>query len=200
MGGAERDMYVDLLKKLDPPDDFMDFDEELYAAVVADADLFITPGVLPGTGPFPNSTSGIVAGATRTPVSAGMSPETLPEPMRNAKYAYAALNAALAVQTGEMLKNVGVADGVTIYIEGGFRKNEGYQAYLSALFPECGIVLSNIPEATAFGAALLGKAALEKRSLLELDEDFEIETSNVESRSFAGMEAYAEKFRELSRG
>jgi sugar (pentulose or hexulose) kinase len=94
-----------------------------------------------------------------------------------------------------MLKNVGAEPGVKIYIEGGFRKNQGYQACLSTLFPECEIILSNIPEATAFGAALLGKSALEKRPLEKLGTDFEIETTTIERHFFSGMKAYAEKFK-----
>ncbi|MCK5844901.1 MAG: hypothetical protein KAG97_09355, partial [Victivallales bacterium] len=197
MGGAEHDLYIDILKKFESQDVFMDFDPALYARVLNEAKLFFMPGVLPGTGPFPKSVSRIIDEIGENPTADIKSSATAPDSMRDTLYAYAALNASLAIQTGEMLKNVGADDGYTIYIEGGFRKNKGYQAYLSAMFPKCDLVLSNIPEATAFGAALLGKAALEKRRLVELDNDFEIETAKVERHSFAGIAAYFEKFRSL---
>ncbi|NOY74315.1 MAG: carbohydrate kinase [Kiritimatiellaeota bacterium] len=200
MGGAERDLYADILKRIDPSKGFLDFDPGVYERVLNDAKLFITPGVLPGTGPFPDSVSRVIDGGTEIPADSIPGGDDIPESPRDAKYAYAAVNASLAIQTGEMLKSVGAADGVKIYIEGGFRKNKGYQACLSSLFPGCELVLSDIPEATAFGAALLGKSALEKRGLEELDGDFEIETTTVERHSFAGMDAYAAKLREFAAG
>ena len=198
MGGAERGYYVDILRKFADSDDFMDYDEAVMKKVLSDSKLFLLPGVLPGTGPFPKSKSKIVDGGVEIPAEEVASSSKVPRSLKDPKYAYAALNAALAVQTSEMLKNVGAQPGTTIYLEGGFRKNKGYQACLSALFPDCRIVLSNIPEATAFGAALLGKAALDKRPLEELNGDFEIETANVERSSFAELASYAAKFAELA--
>ena len=198
MGGAERGLYVDMLKKLDPANDYLEFDPKLYERALDDAKLFFTPGVLPGTGPFPNSVSRIIDEDQEVLAESVTTADAIPKSMRNTQYAYAALNASLAIQTAEMLKSVGAESGVRIYLEGGFRQNQGYQACLSTLFPECEIVLSNIPEATAFGAALLGKSALEKRPLEELGSDFEIETTTVEYHFFSGMEAYAEKFKKIT--
>ena len=57
-----------------------------------------------------------------------------------------------------------------------------------------GIVVNNLEEATAFGAALVGRAALENCSPERLADLFEIETKRVSPLNLPGLETYRAEF------
>jgi hypothetical protein len=60
--------------------------------------------------------------------------------------------------------------------------------------PESKIFLSNLDEATAFGAAILGKCALERKAPNDMKDHFEIETQEVAYQELSGIEDYLETF------
>jgi len=87
--------------------------------------------------------------------------------------------------------------GMTIYIEGGFRENRSYCALLAGLCPGTEIVLSDMTEATSFGAALLALAALTDKPLKQIKDKYQIETEPVEKITFTGLTEYQNKFYQL---
>jgi sugar (pentulose or hexulose) kinase len=198
MGGEELRVHMEAMEKRAGLSGHPDFNPETYQKIIDEKRIFVLPGALPGTGPYPNSTSAVVEDGKTYLLSDIVAGEDVPPCYSDAETAYAAVNISLAVQTSKMLRGVGLQDGMTIYTEGGFRNNPGYLALLSALNPGCTSLLSDIPEATAFGAALLGKAALEKRPLKELKADFEIQTDKAPQATFEGLDAYDDAFAELA--
>jgi L-fuculokinase len=199
MGGGEHDAWWEAIRKATGASQHPTFDPKLTASVLADADTFIFPGVMPGSGPFPESSSrlwtkgmvetlpAIVAGSSR---AAGLA---------DAARAYAVLNAALAIQTYEQLRRVGVTDGMPIYVEGGFRRNDVYCTLLSSLYPRSKIFRTNLTEATALGAALLGLAALRGRGLKAISGDFKIDSVPIQAEPLPGIDTYRDVYLNLVR-
>jgi hypothetical protein len=65
---------------------------------------------------------------------------------------------------------------------------------LSALAPQATFRLSGMPEATSFGAALLGWSALEERTPAELRDRFDLTEEPVATVELPGLEAYVAAF------
>lgn len=110
---------------------------------------------------------------------------------------YAAVNLSLAVQSTVALRRVGLAPGVNVYTEGGFRNNRDYNALLTTLFPETQFALTGMEEATAFGAALIGRAAMLGIPVRSLADTFEIQTEPVRPIDIPGVREYAQAFLDL---
>ena len=198
MGGEERSIYASKFKEFYNLDGYPDFKQDLYDKAIQDAKSFILPGVMPNTGPFPKSKSRIIYNDKTLFLKDFTTPEQGPDEFEDPEYAYAVLNASLAIQTSIMLKNIGLKDGMKVYIEGGFRYNSGYHAILSCLCPTVDFIISGLKEATSYGAALLGKAALsENGNLKALENLFEIETTKIEKQTIKGLEEYKNKFLNL---
>ena len=86
---------------------------------------------------------------------------------------------------------------MSIFIEGGFRKNLDYNTLLTAMFPKSRVYLTNLDEATAFGAAMLGKAALDGTDPYAMADLYEIEKSEVKPETFDGLDVYMQAFHRL---
>jgi L-fuculokinase len=194
MGGLEFDTYTDLLKKLNVEEKFPPFDPNLYKYIIAEKKLFILPGVVKGTGQFPDSDPRVVEGDEVVPLDAVMSGENIPEFFIDFPAAYAVLNISLAIQTKVALERVGLEKGDPIYVEGGFRNNPDYNALLTALFPDSPVYLTSISEATSYGAAILGKAAAEGKDPVDYADNLTIETKKVEPVAFDGIDEYIRSF------
>lgn len=194
MGGGEMNFYYEILKTLFGLKGHPGYDQDLYAKAVSYAEAFILPGFLKGTGPFPHSNSRLIWKEKVFNVSELKAKEDYPDFFKNPEYAYAVLNLSLAIQSSVMIKNVGMEKGVKIYVEGGFRKNDGYCALLAALCPDAQVVLSDMSEATSLGAALMAKSALLKSSLESAAEDIKINTTPVKPAILESLNKYAEKF------
>ncbi len=199
MGGLEFEKYSGLIMNLSGTNRIPPFNISIYERVTSERKQFIMPAIIRGTGQFPDSKARTVDGNKICFYADIASGKSIPEFLKDPETAYAVLNLSLAVQTRVTLERAGVKDNVMIYIEGGFRKNEAYYSLLSALFPKSEIILSSLSEATAFGAALLGKAALEGKNIMELKDDFQIELKDIKPLSIAGIDAYYESWIENAR-
>ena len=197
MGGQEFETYTEIIKRLNDRRDFPEFDKDVYERIIGAKELFIMPGVLKGTGQFPESDPRVFEGDQEYSLSEIQAGTRIPEFFRDYESAYAVINLSLAIQTKVALERVSLKAGSAIYVEGGFRKNPDYNKLLTAFQPESDVYLTDIQEATAFGAALLGKSAYEKTELTSLGHLFEIETQAIPKESFAGLEKYERRFFEL---
>jgi len=83
-----------------------------------------------------------------------------------------------------------------VYTEGGFRNNQDYNRILATLHPSCFFRLSGMPEATSFGAALLGWSALEDVPVTSMTDRFELTEEAVAAVELPGIQEYAAAFYE----
>ncbi len=194
MGGLEFETYTKLLKEINRQRKFPEFDRNLYQRIIKDKRLFILPGVVQGTGQFPDSLPRVFENEKEFALKLIESGRSVPDFFKDFNTAYAVLNLSLAIHTKIALERIGVRSGVSIFVEGGFRKNKDYNVLMSALFTGSEVKLTNLSEASAFGAAILGKIAQEKLSIESLENMFDIETETVTSQQFEGLGAYVEKF------
>jgi L-fuculokinase len=195
MGGGEHDAWWEQIRKASGAAMFPSFDPALAASLLAAADTFIFPGVIRGTGPFPDSRSRIWAKGRVQSLDAIRKGTAPAAGLEDACKAYTLLNAALAIQTYEQLTGVGITDGTPIFVEGGFRRNDAYCALLASLFPKSKVLRTSLTEATALGAAILGRAALKGCELKALRAEFSIESAPVEGEPLPGITAYLEAYR-----
>jgi sugar (pentulose or hexulose) kinase len=194
MGGLEFETYTTILRERFGLKDFPAFDPDLYRSIIKERAEFILPAVVQGTGQFPDSEPRIVDHGTVFSLAGVQTGDAVPELFSNTRRAYAVLNLSLAVQTVIALERVGLKQGVTVYTEGGFRNNEDYNILLSALVPKATFVLSGMPEATSFGAALVGWSAVEGNSLPELAPRFTLEQEAVREVELPGIAEYQKSF------
>ena len=155
------------------------------------------PGITRGTGQFPESEPRIIENGKTIPFEKLKSGEIIPEFMKDREKAYAVLNLSLAIQSRVSLDRSDMKDGLSLFIEGGFSKNSVYNALLTTFYPNSEIALTNLDEASAFGAALIGKAAVEEINPKELRGQFEIEKIQVEKIHIPDIQKYIDKFMEL---
>ncbi|MBL8992381.1 MAG: carbohydrate kinase, partial [Spirochaetia bacterium] len=188
MGGLEYDSYAKVLAGLHPGKTSTVYNADLYQKIVREKKYFIIPGVVQGTGQFPTSSPNAIGDDITVSLEELQSGKNFPAFFKDYDVAIATLNLSVAIQTKVALDRAGVRAGTSIYTEGGFRKNEGYNRLLSAFYPESKVALTSMAEATAFGAALLGKAALDQVTPLELKKDFSIEFQDVAATRLEGLD------------
>ena len=163
----------------------------VYASVLASRSEFILPEIVPGSGQFPGSVSQAVEGGRRYLFADLEKGVRRPAFLADRARAEAVLNISLALQTLVALERTGLSAGEKIFTEGGFRNNPEYNALLAAALPENPVYLTDMAEATSFGAALTGLAALEGRTPSDFGELFEIHaTAAPPMPGIAGFEAY----------
>jgi sugar (pentulose or hexulose) kinase len=88
-------------------------------------------------------------------------------------------------------------NGLPIYTEGGFSNNEAYNILVGGFYPDSDVFLTNLKEATSFGAALMGKAAAEGKHPKDFKNLLEIEKIPVKKYRFEGLEEYTKEFLRL---
>jgi L-fuculokinase len=154
-----------------------------YRAVVAAADAFILPELVPGSGQFPGSMPSVVQGGRRYSLADIQAAREVPPLLRDGRKALAALNLSLAIQTLVALERSGLGSDTEVFTEGGFRKNAGYNALLATALGGSAAAgrayLTDISEATSFGAAMTAAAALEGVNPDALGDRFDIEYKTV---------------------
>jgi sugar (pentulose or hexulose) kinase len=95
------------------------------------------------------------------------------------------------------LERTGLSNGMRVFTEGGFRKNKGYNTLLSSALPQNKVFLTNLSEATSFGAAMTALMALTKSNTVEKDL-VDIEYIEVEKEDAADFDAYRKEWLKLA--
>lgn len=193
MGGLEFETYMTILKEIHKRVDYPDFDPQLIQLVIDGNSNYIIPGIMKGAGQFPD-TAPMVIEDKRIYSIDDITSINYPDFFKNYEYAYAVLNLSLAIQTKVSIDRVKATVGTPIYIEGGFRNNDVYMKILASMYKDNPIYTTNISEATSFGAALLGKSALEDISLHSLKSYVDIEKKKIESIELRNISAYVGNF------
>ncbi len=194
LGGLEFERYIALFNKINGKKPFPAFDHRLYRQIIEEAESFILPGVLRGTGQFPDSLPGVRLKERFIPLEVIESGEEVPALFRDFARAYAVLNLSLAIQNRVCLERININRGSSIFVEGGFRKNPDFNALLTAFFPSSPLFLTNLDEASAFGAAILARLAVEKEESQDIASCFNIESTRIEPVVMDGLDGYTEKF------
>jgi L-fuculokinase len=195
MGGQEFDTWCAAFKKVNGRGDYPGLDLERCARIVSERKLFILPSVVRGTGLFPHSKPRAVEGERVFALEDIAAGGEAPAFMRNHETASAVLNMSLAIQSSIALGMAGYNGAGSIFTEGGFRRNATYNGALAALFPSSRVATTRLDEATAFGAAMLGRAALDKSTPMETRDLFDIEIVDVPAPRLPGIAQYAEDLR-----
>jgi sugar (pentulose or hexulose) kinase len=196
MGGLEFETYTALLERINGPHERPPFDPALYQKLIAGKNRFILPSVVRGTGIFPDAAPRVVDGEQVVGLEEIQDGSRIPALFNDYPTALATLELSLVVQTSAALDMIGYGGTGTIFTEGGWRKDTAYNALLAALYPESTVVTTDLAEATAFGAAILGKAALDGTTPMETADCFTIEPEPVATPALSGLEEYAEAFTE----
>ncbi|HUX39973.1 MAG TPA: FGGY family carbohydrate kinase [Rectinemataceae bacterium] len=193
LGGMEYEAWTGLIAKT--AGKTLQGTSSLYPSLFKDADCFILPEVVPGSGQFPGSKARAIENGKTYLLNDLRSGGALPDFLRVPEKAMAVLDASLAIQTLVALARAGLGPGMQVFTEGGFRKNADYNALLAAALPEGSVYLTDLAEATSFGAAMCGAAALEGSEPEAFNSRFDIEYRRVEAMPAAqGFAAYREKW------
>ncbi len=199
LGGMEFETWSKLLMDLNGRTDFPPFDKPLYDELLEKKDLFVLPEIVAGSGQFPGSKPRVVEGGKAYAFEDIRSGKSVPPSFRDYEKGIAALRTSLAIQTLVAFERAGMDGTKEVFTEGGFRKNEAYNALLSAALPGNKVALTNIAEATAFGAAMTAKMALTGKKLADLADDFSVEYQEVPKLAFPAFAAYKEAWVNLVR-
>jgi L-fuculokinase len=191
LGGLEFDLYLGLLANRhaqQPGNPALDL--PLLEDILKRSTEFILPAIIP-FGMFPDSPARIVEDWLTLPfgdVSMGKSPKFFSDYAR----AYTILTLSIALHTRTALARAGLKKGMPVFIEGGFSHNEIYSTLIASLYPDAAVALTNLKEASAFGAALLGLSALTGVHPSKLEKSFTIATTRLAPLPLAGLNDYAE--------
>jgi len=194
MGGIEFEAYDEILREIHGNGQFPDFDQALYEKITATRNLFILPSVTPGTGQFPESKARIIENGKIYDFDEIRKRKNHPSFFMDKATAYAVLNLSLAIQTKISLDRSDMCNGMPLFTEGGFSQNQAYNILISAFYPKSNIYLTNLNEATAFGAALLGKAARENKHPRELSGFLKIEKKLVRKSHINHLNDYLKTY------
>lgn len=194
MGGLEFETYSKLLAERCGRSDFPGFDYERYQSIFNERRLFILPSVTAGAGLFPDSVPRVVEDGKVFRLDEINRGSAVPSFFGDFETAHAVLNISLAIQTAIAVRMAGFSGLGAVFTEGGFRRNEGYNTVLAALHPNARVSCTQLQEATALGAALLGRAALDTVTPMECADLFSIDEKIVDTLTFAGIEAYQQTF------
>ncbi len=195
MGGLEFEAYDSLIQG--KADEHCTFDASLYEKIISRKDCFIFPGITRGTGQFPQSSPRVIEDGITYHYEDIKSGKMIPLCFQDPQTAFAVLNLSLAIQTKVSLDRVDIQNGLPIYTEGGFSNNEAYNILVGGFYPDSDVFLTDLKEATSFGAALLGKAALELKHPKDFRNLLEIDKVPVKKHSFEGLEEYTTEFLRL---
>ena len=190
LGGMEFDTYISLYKEIAHTDQFPSYNPEAFNAVLQEKDTFLLPEVVPGSGQYTTSKPGILEKGKFHSLEDIKTKKSIPELFKNPERLLAVLDISLVIQTITALQRAGMKEGTNIFTEGGFRKNKGYNQLLASALNNHSVQLTNMEEATAFGAAMTGVMALENKSHKDLADTITIEYTDVEKFQFPEFESY----------
>ena len=197
LGGMEFEYYAELLKKIHGRMDFPSFDEEVFQKIIYDNDKFILPSVAKGIGQFPDSIPRVVEGDKiffLDDIDAGKS---VPSFFQNYEEAFAVLNLSLAIQTKVSFDRADMTPGLQVFTEGGFSRNDSYNTLMTSFYPDSAFYLTDLKEASAFGAAITAKAAYENLNIRSLGSFISVDKKIVPKNNLKGINDYYAKFLSL---
>ena len=194
LGGMEFEFYAELLTKIHNRSDFPLFSSSIFQKLIDEKNKFILPSVAKGIGQFPDSNPRVIENGKvfmLEDIETGIS---VPEFFNNYEEALAVLNLSLAIQTKVSFDRTGMPKGLKVYTEGGFSKNDSYNTLMTSFYPDSEFYLTNLNEASAFGAAITAKVAYEKIDIKSLAELISIDKKVVAPNNLTGIEGYFDKF------
>lgn len=194
MGGLEFETYTDILKKLHNRDDYPELDLKITEQILNESNNFILPGVVKGAGQFPESDPRIVENDIIFKLTEVQEGNSVPKFFGDYERAYHILILSLVIQTKVSIERINAPAKSPIYIEGGFRHNKSYIKLIASIFPENPVYITNIAEATSFGAALLGKGAYDGIENKDLKEFVNIDSRKINAVKISGFEGYLTDF------
>lgn len=176
------------------------FDATAYNGVLAGRRAFILPELVAGSGQFPGSRPCIVEDGKRYEYEDIVSGKSVPPCLADGSVFYPVLAASLAIQTLVALERAGIDGTKKIFTEGGFRKDAAFAAILSQALPENRCYLTDIAEATALGAAIIARMAVNGLSLSEAAGNLHVEYTEAEKRPMSAFEEYKNAWLKLVGG
>jgi sugar (pentulose or hexulose) kinase len=193
-GGQEFEIWSRMLMDIHGRTDFPPYDQELYLKILQDKSAFLLPELIAGSGQFPRSKPRVAENRRdyhyADIIKAKAVPENLPPCFRNYETGFAVLEISLVMQSITAIERTGLAPGIEIFTEGGFRKNEAYNVLLSSALKSNPAFITDIAEATALGAAMTAKMALTGKKLSELSEYFEVKYQEVPKADIPELSFY----------
>lgn len=194
LGGMEFEHYTGFFKKENNRADFPPFNPEVYQKVIDEKTAFILPSVAKGIGQFPDSLPRVIEGERVYSLEDIVSGSARPEFFSRYEEALAVLNLSLAIQTKVSFDRADMTKGLQVFTEGGFSKNDSYNTLMTSFYPESSFYLTDLKEASAFGAAITGKAAYEKLDISSLQQFISIDKKVVAKNKLTGIKGYFDKF------
>jgi L-fuculokinase len=196
-GGMEFEKYYEILRKIHGTARQPEINEVLYAAILKQADTFILPSIMEGTGIFPDQIARAIEKGETFLYHDIEENKHVPEFFKYMQLADAVLNISLAIQSAIAIEHTGYICGNRVFIEGGFTGNIPYLSLLASLLPGSDVYTSTMPEATATGAAILALAALAGRSPNKLALRLHIETAEYIPNLRLDCSEYKERYLQL---
>ncbi len=194
LGGMEFEHYTDILQRMHGRSDFPAFNEEVYQKIILDNNKFILPSVARGIGQFPQSEPRVIENGKIISLAEIDKGITIPAFFSSYEEALAVLNLSLAIQTRVSFDRADITKGMQVFTEGGFSRNDSYNTLLTSFYPDSKFYLTDLKEASAFGAAICGKAAKENFDIKSLGAFINIERKSVDGNNLKGLDAYYRKF------
>ena len=198
MGGLELETYVSMLMKHHNRTDWPVCDHKYYREIINQKSSFVLPSIIRGAGQFPYSVPRVIDNGKEYLLSDLQNGSVWPEIFNDYIKGFAMVNLSIAIQTKVALERVGLEKGTEVFIEGGFRQNKNYAAVLSALLPDNPLFLTELGEATSFGAALCGKSLLDNVEIDDLSEYVKLDKQSVGQVVMDGLNSYVEEFLKLA--
>ncbi len=194
LGGLEYAFYTSTLMAHHGRNDWPNYDPAMYTDILRLPRTFLLPSIVPGSGQFPDSIARVVDDGTIYSIADISDGKRWPEAFEDYLDGFALANLSLAIQTRVALQRVDLAPGTEVFIEGGFRQNQNYGALLGALLPENPLFLTELEEATSYGAALCGKALADGVSVESLKDFVSLDKKPIQPAELQGLEGYVEAF------
>ncbi len=179
-GGAE---FAFWSEKLGPGSAHPEALDGVALARIIEGGAAVLPTLFPGSGMFPASRASLIRAEL-----------LLDDPA----LAFLALDLSLAIQSRAALLATTSRPDPTVYVEGGFRSNTPYVKLLASLLSDSQVFLSDLAEATAFGAGILATCAVEGCEPAAVASRFTIDRTPVKPLQIPGLQEYAREFCRLA--
>jgi sugar (pentulose or hexulose) kinase len=194
LGGMEFEYYTGILQKIHQRSDFPQFNEQVFQKIISENDKFILPSIARGIGQFPESLPRVIEKGQVFSMDDIEGAKRIPQFFDNYEEALAVLNLSLAIQTKVSFDRADIEPGMQVFTEGGFSKNDSYNTLMTSFYPDSSFFLTDLKQASAFGAAMCGKVAAEKIDIRSLSATIHIDQNPVPGNSLVGLQDYYEKF------